>query len=429
MILFRTGFLVATVCLLACSGPDSPDHNGPGTTGLGSGDTASGGEQAGLEGTVSEVLGSEINAGPDSGVWRFDEQTALTLAALPLACLDRPHARRKTRVDYLDDITYTRRADFQDNLAFYGCWDWHSAVNSTWAVVRILKEFPDLAIGPLLREKLRSHLSEESLAGELVFLQENPLFERPYGWAWLLKLHGELASWREPEAAVWAGRLDPLVRLITSRMADHIAELERPVRSGVHPNTAFAIATTLEATQQTSSLRLDRMLRTSARRLFEPDQDCPTAYEPGNSDFLSPCLEEAALMAMVMPPEEFVAWLDGFLPPLESPAFAPLRTAAPYAEDGPALPGSGFALSDDSVRAMLGARSHLIGLAFTRADAMVRISGALPADDLRSEAFLELANQHASDGFEAMFDADYAGSHWIGTFALKYLAISSEAGP
>ena len=39
-------------------------------------------------------------------------------------------------------------------LAFYGCTDWHSAVNSTWAMVKVLKDFPDAPLGGLIREKL-----------------------------------------------------------------------------------------------------------------------------------------------------------------------------------------------------------------------------------------------------------------------------------
>ena len=75
---------------------------------------------------------------------------------------------------------------------------------------------------------------------------------------------------------------------------------------------------------------------------------------------------------------------------------------------------------DEETRA-LGGKSHLIGLAFIRGDAMNRIAAVLPPGDLRIEAYQKLAALHGAMGFEAMFDADYAGSHWIGTFALKYL--------
>ena len=273
---------------------------------------------------ASPPAGTDPGSGPT-----LDLETALSLAAMPLSCVDRPHALRPDRAGYLDDISYTRRRDFDRNRAFYGCWDWHSAVNSTWAMVRLVKEVPELPVAPLIREKLRDHLSEEALAGELEYLSDNPSFERPYGWVWLLLLHGEMASWDDPFAARWAERLEPVVSHLSDRLIDYLEDLERPVRTGVHPNTAFAIATALQAEEMAERPELAEALRPSAERFFGEDRNCPVAYEPGRSDFLSPCLEEAALMGMVLDPDAYAAWLDGFLPALDSEEFEPLRETNP----------------------------------------------------------------------------------------------------
>jgi len=364
--------------------------------------------------------------GVDDGSPALDLETALSLSAMPLSCVDRPHALRPDRAGYLDDITYARRRGFEQDRAFYGCWDWHSAVNSTWAMVRLMKEVPELAVAPLIREKLRDHLSEAAMAGELQYLTDNPSFERPYGWAWLLLLHAEFASWDDPDAATWAERLTPVTDLVAERLSDYLAELETPVRTGVHPNTAFAIAMSLQATAMAARPELEVVLRDAAVRFFAGDRTCPTAYEPGRSDFVSPCLEEAALMAMVMERAEYVAWLGDFLPPIDSGEFANLRNPAPAGPaDSPPSEG-GAVITNDSLRAALGARSHLIGLAFTRADAMLRIANALPADDPRVQPIRTLASEHARAGFDTMFDADYAGSHWIGSFAVKYLVQATK---
>ena len=351
----------------------------------------------------------------------LDIETALALAAMPLSCVDRPHALRPDREGYLDDVAYARRRGFEQERAFYGCWDWHSAVNSTWTMVRLLKEMPELPVGPLIREKLRDHLSEAAMAGELQYLTDNPAFERPYGWAWLLLLHAEFASWDDPDAGTWAERLTPVTDLVAERLGDYLAELETPVRTGVHPNTAFAVAMSLQATAMVARPELEPVLRGAAVRFFGEDRRCPTAYEPGRSDFVSPCLEEAALMAMVMERDDFVPWLDGFLPPTDSDEFANLRNPAAAGPSDEPPPEGGAVITNDSLRAALGARSHLIGLAFTRADAMLRIANALPADDPRVVPLRTLASEHARAGFETMFDADYAGSHWIGSFAVRYL--------
>ena len=385
-------------------------------------------DPAGTAETVPAAARSGAPGTTDPGqAFALDPGTALALAAMPLSCVDRPHALRPDRPGYLDDIAYTRRRGFDRDRAFYGCWDWHSAVNSTWAMVRLMKEVPELAVTPLIREKLRDHLSEAAMEGELEYLTENASFERPYGWAWLLLLHAELASWDDEDAATWAERLGPVTDLVTERLVSYVAELEGPVRTGVHPNTAFAIAMSLQATAMAERPELEEALRDAAVRFFGGDRWCPTAYEPGRSDFVSPCLEEAALMATVMERDAYVQWLDDFLPPMESDEFAALRTPVPVGASDDAPPSEGGAvITNDSLRAALGARSHLIGLAFTRADAMLRIVAALPAADPRVPRLQALAEEHVRAGFETMFDADYAGSHWIGSFALKYLVQATK---
>jgi len=58
---------------------------------------------------------------------------------------------------------------------------------------------------------------------------------------------------------------------------------------------------------------------------------------------------------------------------------------------------------------------------------MNRIAAALPPGDPRIEAYRKLAELHGALGFDAMFEASYAGSHWIGTFALKYLLSNPQS--
>ncbi len=375
---------------------------------------------------------------PEVDVPALDREMALTLIAMPLSCLDRPHAPPRDRRTYLDTLVATRLPGYEENRAFYGCWDWHSAVNSTWAMVRIYKEFPDIPVSGLIDEKLGDHLSEEALQGELAFFEESRTFERPYGWGWLLELQAELLSWDHRDAETWAGNVAPLATLFSERMIEHLGDLKVPSRSGAHSNTAFALAMMLDAARETSNHGLIQAVEEAALRLYRGDTGCPTAYEPWGSDFLSPCLEEAALMAAVLDADDFRGWIDDFLPPVTSREFAPLATPADpdkvvtameEFEDSVTL--STLEASDDEAsaedrreaaeRRFLASTSHLIGLAFVRADAMNRIVAALPGDDPRIPALRRIARLHGSRGFDAMFGADYAGSHWIGTFALKYL--------
>jgi Protein of unknown function (DUF2891) len=142
----------------------------------------------------------------------------------------------------------------------------------------------------------------------------------------------------------------------------------------------------------------------TAQRFFQNDRNCPTAYEPAGTDFLSPCLAEARLMTKVLEGPQLVSWLNAFLPPVYSAEFKPLTMPVDV---------SGMTKQD-----LQGGKSHLIGLAFERAEALIAIAKALPAGDRRAPAYRRLAAINAKSAFQALADAGYYGSHWLGTYAL-----------
>ena len=83
--------------------------------------------------------------------------------------------------------------------AFYGCYDWHSAVHSHWLLVHALRSG---FLAPALRARvvavLGQHLSCTAIAGELATLQATAAgWEMPYGLAWLLRLKLELDEWHQ----------------------------------------------------------------------------------------------------------------------------------------------------------------------------------------------------------------------------------------
>ncbi|HSL69662.1 MAG TPA: DUF2891 family protein, partial [Longimicrobiales bacterium] len=176
---------------------------------------------------------------------RLDGTNAVWLAAMPLACLDHPHDHPNPP-PYLWTASFTPVPDFETTRAFYGCYDWHSAVNSAWTLVKLLKLTPDLPTAPLIRQKLNEHLGASNIAGDLEFFREAGNFELPYGYAWLLRLQGELHSWDDPDAKRWATNIQPLASYMAERMIAYLRELKEPVRTGVHPNTAMAIDNLLD---------------------------------------------------------------------------------------------------------------------------------------------------------------------------------------
>lgn len=332
----------------------------------------------------------------------LDAALARKLVKLSLHCVDREYPNKPSDVQAsARDVLPPREL----HPAFYGCFDWHSAVHGHWAMVRILKRFPKLDVAPMLRKKLSAHLIPARLQGELAYFKtkHRKLFERPYGWAWLLRLVAELHGWQDPDAQRWRSALRPLEALLVQRTTDYLASLSVPVRAGTHASTAFALVHLHDYATRVGNRAFQRSLETAAKRFYQRDRHCPVAYEPSGEDFISPCLAEAELMARVLPQSRFATWLDGFLPPPSSPRFANLRRP-PQVRDR----------KDPRI-------GHLIGLSLQRAWALESIAHRLPPEDPRTKTFRQLATLHQADALRQMFDSGYGGAHWLASFALYLL--------
>jgi hypothetical protein len=336
---------------------------------------------------------------------RLKRSNAVWLAAMPLSCMDHPHDRPNV-TPYLWEATFTPVTDFETTRAFYGCYDWHSAVNSAWTLVKLLKLVPDLPTAPVIRQKLNDHFGASNMAGDLEFFRNAGNFEVPYGYAWLLRLQGELRSWEDSTAHRWAANLQPLADYMSERMIGYLKGLQQPVRTGVHPNTAMAIDNMLDYALVYDTA-LAHAIREVAPRLFGKDRNCNTAAEPGSSDFLSPCLYEATVMSRLLDRAAFLTWLDGFLPTIHSLDFRPLTEPL-----GPEFVENPTAMA---------ARSHIIGLAFLRAKSLSELANVLPAADPRVPVLRRLAAIQASKGFQVIGAVGYIGSHYYATFATLYL--------
>src|SRR4029079_18229616 len=126
----------------------------------------------------------------------------------------------------------------------------------------------------------------------------------------------------------------------------------------------------------------------------------PTPFGGGGAVIASPCLSEAALMARVLDPRAYRAWLDRVLPPLQSGRFSPLTEAIaiPTSAPAPQAPPNGGAAPADTTptrraaaataaaTALSTERARLAGLSFSRAQSMERIARALPTTDPRVAA-------------------------------------------
>src|SRR5688572_28265245 len=165
---------------------------------------------------------------------------------LVLDCVRRPYPYHMVHVVNSDaDVRPPREL----NPAFYGCFDWHSAVHGHWTLVRAIHLFPDAPWADEVRRALRQNLMEANLKTEADYFRApgREGFERPYGLAWLLQLAAELREMPDdPDARARSHSLGPLESIAVERFSSWLPKLSHPIRSGEHSQTAFATGLALD---------------------------------------------------------------------------------------------------------------------------------------------------------------------------------------
>lgn len=326
----------------------------------------------------------------------LDEEGAARFAGLALDCMHREYPNKLSQV--LSDETKLLPPKVL-HPAFYGCFDWHSSVHGHWMLTRLLKEFPSLPLRSRIIDGLSQSLTAENIAAEIAYFDDaSASWERTYGWAWLLQLATELASWDQQEGQQWAAILRPLAVVIRDRYIEFLPRQEYAIRTGVHPNTAFGLSFAFDYALATDDSALKNAVEAAALRYYADDRDCPISWEPGGEDFLSPCLEEAALMARVLPDTHYGDWLAAFLPSLwERDSLRPAN------------------VSDRSDPKIV----HLDGLNLSRAWNLYIIADEV--DDALALLLREKAEAHLAATLPHVTSEHYEGSHWLGSFAIYAL--------
>jgi len=305
------------------------------------------------------------------------EELASRVARVALANIVREYPRH---IQHLTSSAEEQLDERTLHPAFYGSYDWHSAVHMHWLLMRVLRLYPVSRNAPPISDALDAHLTPQNLAQELAYFRGSAgrTFERPYGWAWLLALQSEALAAK----ARWSRALAPLATELAQRFATYVAGSPYPIRAGAHGNTAFASVLALDYARTAGDVGLEFEIRKAARRWYERDRDAPLAYEPSLDDFLSPSLVEALLMSRVLDTGEFHRWVQRFAPS----GFGVL--AEPPTVGDHADPK----------------QSHLDGLCLTRAWCFSRLGDAAAAEKLVAAAL-----PHVVEG-------DYAGTHWLASF-------------
>ena len=333
----------------------------------------------------------------------LSEKQASHFAALALKCVSREFPNKPEHV--INDAADVKNPKLL-HPAFYGCYDWHSSVHGHWMLVRLLRTFPGLAEAPQIRNALNSNLTAQNILTEAAYFKQpnRQSFERTYGWAWLLKLAEELHSWDDADGRNWARNLQPLTDAIVNAYAVFLPKQTYPIRTGVHPNTAFGLAFAIDYAQAVNDQKLASLLDERSRSYFAKDTNYPGSWEPGGEDFFSPALMEADLMRRVMKPAEFARWFHRFLPGVSNGAVASLLQPA--------------VVTDRSDPKLV----HLDGLNLSRAWCMGDIANALPRSDPARAVLTKAAAKHAIDALAHVASGDYAGEHWLASFAVFLLS-------
>lgn len=283
---------------------------------------------------------------------------------------------------------------------FHGSFDWHSCVHGWWQVLRLARLFPDLPEAEQVRALAARMLTADNFAAETAYLARPSArgFERPYGWAWALALHGEMRR----HDADWAGHADEFGAAFAARFRDFLPLQTYPIRVGTHYNSAFAMTLARDWAVEHDAA-LVTLIDARTRDWFAADRGCQ-AWEPGGDEFLSSALSEALVMSRVLG-AEFPGWFDLFLPDAAEGRPETLFTPATVSDR-----------SDGKI-------AHLDGLNLSRAWCWRAIARALGEGHPVSARARATADLHLAAALPHLA-GDYMGEHWLATFALLAL----EAG-
>ncbi len=323
------------------------------------------------------------------------------LALLPLKCIGQEYPNK------LGQVLNNKQEllpPSELHPVFYGCFDWHSAVHGHWSLIKLLKTFPALNQADSIKKLLLQRITAEKIQQEIAYfdIPNNTTYERAYGWAWLFQMATELHTWNDPFAKKIEKNLEPLTRLISDKFTTYLPKLKYPIRVGTHTNTAFAMSFAYDYATKTGDNKLKQRIEERAKDYFLNDKNCPINWEPSGHDFLSPCLQEIDLMRKVLSKQEFMHWINEFLPEITKPGFDLKVGEVSDRKDGHLV--------------------HLDGLNFSRAWVMYQLANQY--DEFKH--LIPVANKHIRYSLPNLTGDSYEGGHWLGSFAIYALIRTVE---
>lgn len=332
---------------------------------------------------------------------KLTPEIASKLAEMPMGCIEKEYPNKTAHV--INNENEAKLTPRELHPSFYGCFDWHSSVHGHWMLVRLLKTMPELPNAEKIRKVLNESFKKENIIAETNYFEKyegGKSYERTYGWAWLLKLDEELSGWDDADARQWHENMQPLTQTIVKLWKEYLPKETYPNRTGVHPNSAFAIGFAIDWAKQTNDTDFEQRLTEKAKLFYLNDEKTPAYLEPNGSDFFSPSLEIADLMRRVLPALEFATWFDGFYDERGIERICEI----PHVSD----------ITDYQI-------VHLVGLSLSRAWCMKHVATVLPANHPTKNLFKKTSDKLLENALPLVFGGNYGGDHWLASFAVMAL--------
>src|SRR2546430_4022181 len=140
-----------------------------------------------------------VAAPPPTPTPSLDAGAAARFAGLALECL---HQEYPNHISHTLGSDADARPPRELTPAFYGCYDWHSAVHGHWLLVRLLRLFPDAPFASRARAEVSRSLTWANILAEAAYLSgDGPAsFGRPHGLPSLRPVAAELRGLDSPDA-------------------------------------------------------------------------------------------------------------------------------------------------------------------------------------------------------------------------------------
>lgn len=334
---------------------------------------------------------------------QLTQSIATQLSRLPLHCIQVEFPNKTSHLS--DGPTDARLLPHELHPVFYGCLDWHSSVHGHWMLIKLLKQFPNLPNRDSIIAVLNQSFQIDKMQKEAEYFGKytaSAIYERTYGWAWLLKLDEELLTWNDPLAETWLVAMQPLTQKIEALWKAFLPKQTYPNRSGMHGNTAFGLCFALDWARAKKDAAFEQLIIKRAKDFYFDNKNIPAHLEPDGADFFSPSLLAADLMQRILTEPEFLKWMNSY-----------------YTKEGIARLCKMPTVSDRSDYQIV----HLDGLSFSRAWCMKGIARKLPANHPYKKSFTIAAHTFLNQTLPQIFNGGYGGEHWLASFAVYALSV------